>query len=308
MVENTPTQKKNNSPVLIILCILLLIICLAEGWMLLNQKKQIEYITVEKTDIEAERNSIKQELNSMLEQYEALKTDNKQMQAQVEEQKAKIEQLLKEAEKHKGDAWVIHKLRKETETLRTIMKGFVRTIDSLNILNQTLTEEKAQVTTQLKQQQTKNEELAKSNEDLNSKVTIASLLKATGMRAFGVKVKGDNTGKELDKAKRIDKIRCCFKLAENKITPSGKKWIYLRILAPDGKVLADKSDESNMFEFNGVKGLFSSKKQIDYQNQEMELCLDWAAPNDKYEFSAGEYIIEIYADATDIGRTKLTLK
>jgi hypothetical protein len=230
------------------------------------------------------------------------------MQAQVEEQKAKIEELLKEAEKHKGDAWVIHKLRKETETLRTIMKGFVRTIDSLNVLNQTLTEEKAEVTTQLKHQQTKNEELSKSNEDLNQKVTVASQLKAMGMKAFGVKVKGDNTGKELDKAKRIDKIRCCFKLAENKIAPSGKKWVYLRVLAPDGKVLADKSDESNMFEFNGVKGLFSSKKQIDYQNQELELCLDWAAPDDKYEFSVGEYIIEIYADGTDIGRTKLTLK
>lgn len=308
MSENIKTPQNNTNKILLIICILLLGVCIVETWFLLNQKKQIEYITLEKADIETERNSIKQELNSMLEQYESLKTDNKEMQAQAEEQKAKIEELLKEAEKHKGDAWVIHKLRKETETLRTIMKGFVRTIDSLNVLNQTLTEEKAQVTTQLKHQQTKNEELSKHNEDLNQKVTVASQLKAMGMRAFGVKVKGDNTGKELDKAKRIDKVRCCFKLAENKITPSGKKWVYLRILAPDGKVLADKSDDSNMFEFNGVKGLFSSKKQIDYQNQELELCLDWAAPNDKYEFAVGEYIIEIYADGTDIGRTKLTLK
>ncbi len=308
MNEQKPETKSSKSTGWIILSIILAIVAIAEGWMLLNQKKQIEYITVTNTDLESERNSIKNELSGMLEQYEALKTDNAQMQAEMEEQKAKIEELLKQAEKHKGDAWIIHKLRKETETLRNIMKGFVRTIDSLNILNQTLIEEKTQVTTQLKNQQNKNEELSKTNEDLSQKVTVASQLKATGMRAFGVKVKGDNTGKELDRAKRIDKIRCCFKLAENKITVPGKKWVYLRILSPDGKVLADKSDETNMFEFNGVKGLYSSKKQVDYQNQEMELCLDWAAPNDSYSFSTGEYVIEIYADGVDIGRTKLTLK
>src|SRR3989344_8326103 len=98
MSENIQTPKKGKNKILIMLCVLLFVICLAEGWILLNQKKQIEDVTIEKADIETERNNIKQELTTMLEQYENLKTDNSQMQAQVEEQKAKIEELLKEAE------------------------------------------------------------------------------------------------------------------------------------------------------------------------------------------------------------------
>ncbi|MBK6522221.1 MAG: hypothetical protein IPG08_07755, partial [Sphingobacteriaceae bacterium] len=50
-----------------------------------------------------------------------------------------------EAKKHKGDAYFIAKLKKETETLRAIMQHYVVTIDSLNTLNQNLIVEKKNV-------------------------------------------------------------------------------------------------------------------------------------------------------------------
>ena len=140
---------------------------------------------------------------------------------------------------------------------------------------------------------------------MNDLVTIASHLKTSGLRSYGVRVKGNNTGKETDKAKKTDKIRTEFNVLKNTITVPGKKWLYVRILTPDGKVLSEKTDDSNKFDFNGVRGLYSSKKLIDYNNQETSLTIDWIKTSD---FPIGEYNVEVYADGVDIGKTKFSLK
>ena len=70
-------------------------------------------------------------------------------------------------------------------------------------------------------------------------------------------------------------------------------------------MLSEKTDDSNKFDFNGVRGLYSSKKQIDYKNQQLNLSIDWIKTE---EFPIGEYIVEVYADGVDIGKTKFSLK
>jgi len=273
---------------------------------LIWQNMELKQVITEKeiiyVDVSTERDNVKAELEEMLAQYNALETTNGEIKAELEAEKAKIEELLKNI---KNKDWTIHKLKKETETLRTIMKGFVVQIDSLNTVNKELRAEKEVVQGELKSERNKTESLTKEKENLTNKVTIASYLKTVGLKTYGVRVKGDNTGKENDKAKRIDKIRTEFTVLKNEITPPGDKWIYVRILTPDGKVLSEKTDDSNKFDFNGVKGLYTSKKQINYQNQEIQVTIDWKKIE---EFPIGEYNVEVYADGVDIGKTKFTLK
>ncbi len=71
------------------------------------------------------------------------------------------------------------------------------------------------------------------------------------------------------------------------------------------KVLSEKTDDSNKFDFNGVSGLYSSKKQIDYKNKQQTLIIDWKKTE---PFPVGEYNVEVYADGVDIGKTKFSLK
>lgn len=302
METQQPNKANGVNKILVGLVILLFGFCGFLIW----QNIQLKEVIVEKeivyVDVATERDNVKAELEEMLAQYNNLETTNGQIRAELEAEKAKIEELLKNI---KNKDWTIHKLKKETETLRTIMKGFVVQIDSLNTVNKELRAEKEVVQGELKSERDKTENLTKEKENLTNKVTIASYLKTVGLKSYGVKVKGDNTGKENDRAKRIEKIRTEFTVLKNEITPPGDKWIYIRILAPDGKVLSEKTDDSNKFEFNGVKGLYSSKKQINYQNQEVQVTIDWKKIE---EFPIGEYNVEIYADGVDIGKTKFTLK
>lgn len=295
-----PTSKVNK--ILVGLIIILLGFCGFLIWQIQDLKQVIVEKEIVYVDVSTEKDKLKAELEDMLAQYNALETTNGEIKADLEAEKAKIEDLLKNM---KNKDWTIAKLKKETETLRTIMKGFVVQIDSLNTVNKELRAEKEVVQNELKTEKSRTETLSKEKESLTNKVTIASYLKTTALKSYGIKVKGDNTGKENDKAKRIDKIRTEFTLLKNEITPPGDKYVYVRILTPDGKVLSEKTDDSNKFDFNGVKGLYSAKKQVNYQNQEMKVTIDWKKID---EFPIGEYNVEVYADGVDIGKTKFKLK
>lgn len=301
VVQDKPTGNKNNK-LMMVLIILLLGFCGYLIWQNLELKKAVDTGEVAYTEVSTERNQIQSELEEMLKQYEDLETDNQELSTELAAEKAKIEELIK---KSKGKDWTIYQLKKETETLRKIMKGFVVQIDSLNQLNNQLTDENKTVKSQLTNEQKKAQELTEKNADLNTLVTVASHLKTLGLKSYGVKVKNDNTGKEMDRAKKADKIRTSFTVQKNTITIPGKKWIYIRILTPDGRVLSEKTDDSNKFDFNGVRGLYTSKKEIDYKNEDMQVTIDWSK---KDEFPVGEYIVEVYADGVDIGKTKFTLK
>lgn len=300
--NNTEKKSNNNNKLMMVLIVLLLGFCGFLIWQNLELKKALEQETNTVAEVTDERNQIQLELEEMLQKYEDLETDNQELSTELAAEKAKIEELIKKA---KGKDWTIYQLKKETETLRKIMKGYVVQIDSLNQLNNQLTSENKEVKNQLSNEQKKAQELSDKNEDLTTLVTVASHLKTLNLKSYGIKVKNDNTGKEIDRAKKVDKIRTSFIVQKNTITVPGKKWIYVRILTPDGRVLSEKTDDSNKFDFNGVRGLYSAKKQIDYQNEEMQITIDWVKIDD---FPVGEYNVEVYADGVDIGKTKFTLK
>lgn len=302
--KTVSTNKGGNktNKFLVVVTVLLLGFCGYLIWQNLQLQKLIETGDIAYTEVSSERDRVQSELEEMLAKYEDMETNNVELNAELEAQKAQIEKLLKEA---KGKNWSIYKLRKETETLRTIMKGYVVQIDSLNQANGILKEENTAVKTELNNEKTKSQNLTEQNEDLTDLVTVASHLKTSGLKSYGVRVKSNNTGKETDRAKKADKIRVDFTILKNKITIPGKKWIYVRILTPDGKILSEKTDDSNKFDFNGVRGLYSSKKQIDYKNDETSLTIDWKTIS---ELPVGEYNVEVYADGVDIGKTKFSLK
>jgi hypothetical protein len=304
LTENSTTEKKGNTTNKLLIVVILLLFCFCGYliWQNLELQKLLEAGDIAYTEVSTERDQVKGELEEMLAQYEDMAANNEVLSEELIAEKEKIEELLKQA---KGKNWTIHKLRKETESLRTIMKGYVVQIDSLNQINGRLTEENKVVRTELSSEKTRTKDLTKENEGLNGLVTVASYLKTSSLKSFGVKVKSNNTGKESDRAKKVGKIRTQFTILKNDITDPGKKWVYIRILTPDGKVFSEKTDDNNKFDFNGVRGLYSSKKQIDYNNQQQELSIDWIKSED---FPIGEYNVEVYADGVDIGKTKFSLK
>lgn len=311
METNAQTQgdkEKDSSgkKLYLIIISLLSILCIILGWQYWEQKNRADKVVVVVEQVKTENTSVKTELLELQQEYATLETNDKAVQAQLDEKKAEIVNLLAQAEKHKDDAYIISKLKKEAATLRKIMRGFVGTIDSLNTLNKTLIVEKDRVKADLGKEQTKSSKLSKEKEDLQGVVSLGSILKAGGIKASGVRFKsGGKKEIETNKAKKVEKLKVIFTLGENKIAKKGNKDVYIRVLTPDGKELTLADDESNMFTFNGVRGFFSSKETISYDNQETTMIMFCER---KDGFLPGKYIIEIYSDQANIGQTTLKLE
>lgn len=308
--QNTDGNNKNTqkriilflsifSGILIITNIYLLIL-------LFNQKQKTNEQVIVTKEVIVERDNVKTALEELKKQYEDLRTDNADLQKEIDEKKQYIEELLKEAEKHKNDAAVIAKLKKETETLREIMKGYVKTIDSLNTLNKKLVEEKKGVEKKLNEKEIVIGELSKKQEELKSTIEKGAILSSFNIKAIAVQMKrGGKKESETSRAKKADKIKVSFTLGENKIAKPGPRDIYIRIMTPDGKEMAKEYSDLYKFTFNKTSsGYFAGTETIQYANTQMDVVVycEGSEP-----FVPGTYIIDIVCDGYVIGNTTLKL-
>ena len=191
------------------------------------------------------------------------------------------------------------------QTLRSIMQSYVRTIDSLNTLNQTLVAEKKTVLKQLGSEKEKQSVLIKEKDELKSTIAKGSILSCFNISAKAVLYKrGGKKESETNKARKTEKIKVSFSLGENKIAKAGEKTIYVRIMTPDGKELAKSYDDNCRFNFNQSSGYFAGRETLNYANAELNGVTYCEGQG---EYVPGNYIIEITCDGVVIGNTSLKL-
>jgi len=268
------------------------------GWTLYYFETQRSAETIVKLQSTSnEKEKVTTELNDMLVQYDELMTNNDTLNDKLVEERAKIQELLQEVKKVKSASyWQINKYKKELGTLRQIMKGYIYQIDSLNTLNVALQEENLTVKNQYTQVQDKNKELENKNTDLLETVDVAKTLRAMNVNAMPINAKG----KLKLKAKKVEKIKVCFTLAQNKVVEAGEKSLYIRIITPDNKVLGTETIMVGEEEI-----ICSAKRLIQYNNQDLEVCVFWTKD---HEISIGIYKVEIYERGKLIGNSSFELK
>ncbi len=304
--QPTPTpkeEKSNREKLFLYLFLLMTVICVVIAWLLWSQKNETETVIDENIQITQESDQVKGDLQQLQTEYEALETNDAALKVEIEEKKAFIEQLQKEAEKHKDDAYIMAKLKKETKTLRAIMQHFVVEIDSLNTLNKKLIAKNDSVTTELSSEKQKRNNLQSEKDKLYQ---MGSIIKATGMTVTALHVKSGTKVDETGKAKRTDKIRVAFRLEENPIAPKGQRTVYVRIVMPDGKEWTESADADHLFTFGTSKGYYAMKKSLQYNNEPVNVEMLVRKKADQ-ELTSGKYIVEVCLDEMPIGKATLEL-
>jgi hypothetical protein len=316
---NEATNKPKD-PMYITIIVLLALVLLVMGYDWYVKGGQLDKCTTANNELAAELNEmngmmmnsdaelmaddIKENLKQMLNQYSELKTDNTALSDSINLEKQKIEALLAELQDNKQrSAYEIYKLNKENQTLRTIMQGYVRTIDSLNTQNIALKQEVQVKDQKLTQVTSERDKVLNQNQELEAKVNLGSQLQATGIVATAFKLRDNGKQVETTKADRANMLKACFTVNENKISKAGNKRVFMRVITPSGDVLTNKS--SIEFQFGENKGLCSSYRDINYQNVATDMCIFFENEGD---FIKGEYIIELYCERALIGKSSFALK
>ena len=251
--------------------------------------------------VTSEKENVTKLLEDMLAQYDTLSTTNESLTQQMDAQKKQIEDLML---KVKNGNYSLVKARKEAETLRRIMQGYVVTIDSLNQVNKALTAENLDTKQKLGEVRGQKEALETQSAEQQAIIARGSVLRSTVMTAGGIFERGSGKQVDTQRANKAEQVKCCFTIGENLTARAGTKTLYLRVISPDGSVLP-AADADNRFKFNGVEGEFSAKRDIDYQNQPVDVCIYWKATG---KMVSGQYIVEVYESGGTLGSTSFTLK
>ena len=299
ITDNTITERKEcSSSGKYIALIVLFAIVSGIGWVLYYYETQRSAETiVQLQNTSDDKEKVTSELNDMLVQYDELMTNNDTLNDKLVEERAKIQELLDEVKKVKSASyWQINKYKKELGTLRQIMKGYIYQIDSLNTLNVALQEENLTVKNQYTQVQDKNKELEDKNSNLLETVDVAKTLRAMNVNALPINAKG----KYKSKAKKVEKIKVCFTLAQNKVVEAGEKSLYIRIITPNNKVLGKETILVGEEEI-----ICSAKRLVQYDNRDLEVCVFWTKD---HEIPAGIYKVEVYERGKFIGNSSFELK
>ncbi len=296
--ENNGIAGKSKAVGFLTFIIIVLIIVLSIlGWRYLQQIRAAREV---ETQLIAEKDSITHNLKNLLVEYDQLETTNDSLNRKLAEEQNKVKGLYQEIQTLQKVSYAkIKEYQRELGTLRSIMKGLLHDVDSLNAMNQKLVAENIKVKEEASVAKKTVKELEQKTQELNSKIEVGSVIRARGVTAIAVNKRGG----EVTRARRVEKIKTCFTLSENAIAKAGSRYVYLRIIGPDDFILA--KSETDVFDFQGEKIVFSAKREVDYQNQDVDMCIFY---DNNGELLAGKYGITIYLDGELVGNGELILK
>jgi len=308
MNEQAPTantgRRKPGKGMIAILVILVLAIAGLLFW-IFSIKSDMDVLLTEK---EMQRVELQSELDSMMYEHELIKTEYGTLSDSLYLKDSIIQENAREISKLLDTQWEYYKVKRKLDLLQRVSQGYVRQMDSLYTINKVLTEENIEIRHDLQEVKLENEMITRDKEQLNDKVEQASILQVYNMTASGVRDRGSGKEKETDKASRVDKIKVCFTLGENKIIEPGTKELYVRIARPDKLIITKDRTDTYTFLYKGEKIQYSIKKLINYENLSMSLCLYWDKSYPDKEILKGAYNVEVFYQEEVIGHTQFVLK
>ena len=251
-------------------------------------------------DLNQEKQDLTEQIVALQSDYENLSSEYDTINAQLDSSREEIAQLVDRVKRTEAtDRAKIRQYEKELGTLRSIMRGYITQIDSLNTLNHRLTEEAASARKEAAETKEINTRLTQQVEDLTGRVTAGSVLKAHNFVMYAY----NNADKITDKANRVVRFLVNLSLVENELAERGPVRVYVRVTDPDGNLLSD--GRGTTFTFGGETLEATASREVDYQGQEVDLGI---YINNIPSFQKGVYTVNAYTTQAQLGHGELLLR
>lgn len=252
------------------------------------------------------RDSLQSLLNNATMRYDLLKTTvvNKDLaitnqEKEISKIRTMIESLLTVVNASQSQHLEIKRL---IQSLNKDIEGYKNQVETLKGQNKQLaTAYEAVISEEEKNKSIKAAEAIQPVAAENAEAAeIGSTLFATNFANMGVIEKKNGKERLSDAARKVNKLRVTFDLAENRNSITGPKEIYVAITAPDGSPVSLEAPGSVKFSGKDGKGNFYTHKIIaNYvKGQRQKISFDWAQDE---KFVTGVYKIEVFNNGFKIG-------
>lgn len=296
-VEEPTSENGTLKKILIAVTIVLVVLCGVLGYMWHKTDSELD-VNIEES--KAALAASAQDLLDLQEAYSGLSIQYDTINMQLDSSRMEVELLMQKLQdERKISNATIKQYQKELGTLRTIMKGYIVQIDSLQKLNTKLTADAAAARQEAAASRKKTEELSKTVESLSGQVSAGAVIKAYGLKAEAY----NKSDKVTDRSSRTTYILTSLTLGENDLAEKGPVTVYVRVKDPEGFLLVNGNQKA--FEYNGEVMNCSASREVDYQGAAVELGIYL---NDIPEFTKGVYTVEAYTAKSLLGTTEFMLR
>ena len=275
---------------IVIIILAVILVALSVVYFNMHRQQAAEYALLEE-----DRTKIQGDLDSLIVSFDDLKIQNDSIAASLEEANQIMEQLKNERRLNYAK---IRAYEKEVGTLRTVMQGYIRQIDSLNNINQKLTKENVSYKKQISTQKLRAEMAEERAEELTNKVRAGAVIRARSITLKPLNGKG----KEITRVQKAERLYVDFALSANDLAEPGNRPVYVCVTSPEGYLIANSAAATFMFE--GEPKVYSEVREVDYDCSDLGVGI-YVSGNG---FTAGTYTVEVYVDGHLAGTNQIVMK
>ena len=289
-------EKQQNRPLKIMLGVLAAVavaLALTLGW-IWKQKSSLV------TELEGEKAELTQQMLALQSDFENLNSDYESINHQLDTSREQVALLIERLRQTEAtNRQQIRQYERELGTLRTIMRGYITQIDSLNTLNRQLTADAAAARRDAEESRRVSQELSQQVESLTGQVAAGKVLRARGIALTGY----SGSDRTSDRHSRVRYMVASLSLVENSLAEHGPVRVYVRVKDPGGILL--QNNNSTSFTSGGEVLQATASREVDYEGQEVDLNI---YVNDTGDFVKGIYTLEAYTEEGLLGRAECMLR
>lgn len=254
-----------------------------------EMQELVEIIEIEKEELQEEYENLAIEFDG----YSQMDIQNDSLQDLLYREQQRVQDLLEELRITKvTNARRISELKKELATVRTVLKDYVRQVDSLNATNARLTEENIIVRAENEQVKTKNTQLTNLNTQLTETVTRAAMLELTDCTCTML----NKNDRKTRMVSQVTKLQFDYTIAKNITCERGLKDLYVRVITPNGVLMNEAENKRFPFESDSIA--YSITQQFEYSGEQYVGTVYLPITE---EVEQGFYTIDFFCDGNLIG-------
>ena len=290
-------QKSNSSlKAIIVVLAILLAGSLAYMYKISSDAKTTE------TALVKDKDSAMTELIQLKQKLDAAIAENTSVSDELIAEREKVVKLMADLEKSKGDVASLKRIQSQYNALNAKFNALVKENGLLKDQNMTLVSKVDSLNMALGEKIRFNDTLVIQNENLAKTVEKAQRLVVMNLRTQGIKEKSSGREVVTERARRADKLKVCFSIAQNEVAQSGDKLYYVQIIDSKNNVLGEKKVEN----FGDQTLTYSFTTTVAYENKSVDVCE--SLDNNGVDFEKGMYFVNIFDKGTLVSKTSFTLK
>ncbi len=291
-------NENKNSTLKIITGILavLLIVAGAFAIKLYNQEKDT------KAELTKEKQIVLNDLKQMVGKYDTVIKENNLKDTEINKARDRIQILIDSVNTMESTVTSLRRYRSEAVKLRKERDYLFAQNDSLKGMNKMLAMQVDSTSYELEVSNMKRDSLSSEKQALAERVALGSSLSASKLTGTGVIVRRSGRLVENDNNRRVDQIRACYTVPQNRIAEAGDKELYVQVVDPNNAILG----ENKVLQVNDSTSItYSAVSKFYYENTALDICEN--VPPNEGGFKEGLYKIYVYDGGNIIAQTTLVL-